>query len=82
MQLSGNNCHRQAVEETYEIIERFEDPMNTVQAKMNDNLKEKHQVYPKTVEALAPAIHLLGKQRLALRKNTGKACRMKLRRIR
>ena len=56
--------------------------MNAVPAKVNDNLKEKHQVYPKTVEALAPAVHLLGKQGLALRKNTGKACRMKLRRIR
>lgn len=40
--------------------------MNTVRAKMNNELKERHQVCPKIVEVLAQAIHLLGKQGLAL----------------
>lgn len=63
---SGNNYHQQAVEEVYGIIERFKNPMNTVTAKLNDELKQRHHVYPKTVETLARAIQLLGRQGLAL----------------
>lgn len=38
--------------------------MYTVPAKTNGKLKERHKVYPKIVEALAQAIHLLEKQGL------------------
>ena len=38
--------------------------MNTVPAKINGKLKERQKVYPKIVEALAQAIHLLGKHGL------------------
>ena len=34
---------------------------------MDENLKQRYQVYPKFVEALARVVHLLGKQGLALR---------------
>ena len=34
---------------------------------MDENLKQRYQVYPKVVEALARVVHLLGKQGLALR---------------
>ena len=34
---------------------------------MDENLKQRYQVYPKVIEALARAVHLLGKQGLALR---------------
>ena len=34
---------------------------------MHENLKQRYQVYPKVVEALARVVHLLGKQGLALR---------------
>ena len=34
---------------------------------MDENLKQRYQVYPKVVEALARVVHLLGKQELALR---------------
>ena len=33
---------------------------------MDENLKQKYQVYPKVVEALARVVHLPGKQGLAL----------------
>ena len=34
---------------------------------MDENLKQRYQVYPKFVEALAELVHLLGNQGLALR---------------
>ena len=34
---------------------------------MDENLKQRYQVYPKVVEALARVVHLLGKQGHALR---------------
>ena len=34
---------------------------------MDENLKQRYQVYTKVVEALARVVHLLGKQGLALR---------------
>ena len=33
---------------------------------MDENLKQRYQVYPKIVEALAREFHLLGKQRITL----------------
>ena len=33
---------------------------------MDENLKQKYQVYPKVLEALVRVVHLLGKQGLAL----------------
>ena len=38
---------------------------------MDENLKQRYQVYPKFVEALARVVHLLGKQGLALRGHRG-----------
>ena len=64
---AGNCYHQQAVFEAYRIIEKFENPTNTVKAIMDENLKQRHQVYPKVVEALARVVHLLGKQGLTLR---------------
>ena len=63
---AGSSYHQQAVIEACGIIEKFENPTNTVKTIMDENLKQRHQVYPK-VEALAPVVQLLGKQRLALR---------------
>ena len=34
---------------------------------MDENLKQRYQLYPKVVEALARVVHLFGKQGLALR---------------
>ena len=34
---------------------------------MDENLKQRYQVYSKVVEALVPVVHLLGKQKLVLR---------------
>ena len=62
-----NNYHQQAVLETYGIIEKFENPTNTVKTIINENLKQRYQVYPKDVEALARVVYLLGKQGLVLR---------------
>ena len=64
---AGNSYHQQAVFEAYKIIEKFENPTNTVKAIMDENLKQRYLVYPKVVEALARVVHLLGKQGLALR---------------
>ena len=63
---AGNNYHQQAVIEAYGIIEKFENPANTIKTITNENLKQRYQVYPKVVEALARVVHLLGKQGLAL----------------
>ena len=36
---------------------------------MDENLKQRYQVYPKVVEALARVVHLLGKEGLAQRRH-------------
>ena len=64
---AGNNYHQQALIEAYGIIEKFENPANTIKTITNENLKQRYQVYPKVVETLARMVHLLGKQGLALR---------------
>ena len=64
---AGNSYHQQTVLEAYGIIERFENPTNTVKTIIDENLKKRYQVYPQVVETLARVVHLLGKQRLALR---------------
>ena len=48
-------------------LEKFENPTNTVKTVMDENLKQRYQVYPKVAEALARVVHLLGKQGRALR---------------
>ena len=40
-----------AILEAYEIIGKFENPTNTVKTIMDENLKQRYQVYPKVVEA-------------------------------
>ena len=64
---AGSSCHQQAVLEAYGIIEKFESPTTTVKTIMDVNLKQRYQVYPKVVEALARVVHLLAKQGLLLR---------------
>ena len=64
---AGNSYNQQAVIEAYGIIEKFEYPTNTVKTIMDENLKQRYQVHPKVVEALARVVHLLGKLGLALR---------------
>ena len=49
---AGNSYHQQAFE-AYGIIEKFENPTNTVKTIIDENLKQKYQLYPKVVEALA-----------------------------
>ena len=63
---AGNSYLQEAVLEAYGIIKKFENPTNTVKRIMDENLKQRYQVYPKDVEALARVVHLLGKQGLAL----------------
>ena len=63
---AGNSYHKQAVLEAYGIIEKFENPTNTVKTIMDENIKQRYLVYPKVVEALARVVYLLGEQRLAL----------------
>ena len=50
---AGNSYNQQAVIEAYGIIEKFEYPTNTVKTIMDENLKQRYQVHPKVVEALA-----------------------------
>ena len=59
---AGNSHHQQAVLEAYGTIERFENPTNTVKSMTDENLKQRYQVYPNVVEALARVVHLPGKQ--------------------
>ena len=59
---AGNSYHQQAVLEAYGTIEKFENPTNTVKSMIDENLKQRYQVYPKVAEALARVVHLLGKQ--------------------
>ena len=64
---AGNSYHQQAVLKAYGIIEKFENPTNTVKTIMDENLKQRYQVNPNVVDSLALVLHLLGKQGLALR---------------
>ena len=64
---AGNSYHQQAVIEAYGIIKKFENPTNSVKTIMDENLKQRYQLYPIVVEALARVVPLLGKQGLALR---------------
>ena len=64
---SGNSYHQQAVDRANGIIAKFEMPANKIPVQVDEVLKERNLVYQKIVEALARAIHLLGKQGLALR---------------
>ena len=59
--------NKHSVIEAYGIIEKFENPANTIKTITNENLKQRYQVYPKVVETLARVVHLLGEQGLALR---------------
>ena len=50
---SGNNYHQQALLEDCGITEKFENPTNTVKTIMDESLKQRYQLYPSVVEALA-----------------------------
>ena len=39
---AGNSYHQQAVLEVYGIIEKFENPSNTVKTIMDENLKQRY----------------------------------------
>ena len=58
--------NKHSVIEAYGIIEKFENPANTIKTITNENLKQRYQVYPKVVETLARVVHLLREQGLAL----------------
>ena len=64
---TSNSYHQQAVLEAYGVIKKFENLTSTMKTIMDENLKQRYQVYSKVVEALVPVVHLLGKQRLVLR---------------
>ena len=50
---AGNSYHQQEVLEDYGMIEKFENPTNTMKTITDENLKQSYQVYPKVVETLA-----------------------------
>ena len=63
----GNSYHQQTVLKAYGIIEKFENSTDTVKTIMDENVKQRYQVYLKVSETLARVVHLLGKQGPALR---------------
>ena len=49
---TSNSYHQLTVLEVYGVMEKFENPINTVKTIMDENLKCRYQVYSKIVEAL------------------------------
>ena len=63
----NNVYHQEAVLVANGIIDRFENPKNTLPAETNDIIMARYQVYSRIVHALARVVHLLGKLSLSFR---------------
>lgn len=63
----SNPYHEQAFQHAVGLIERFEQPENTLPVKLDSITAERYRKYPIILNILARVVHLLGKQGLAFR---------------
>ena len=62
-----NSYHQKAIEQGMGLIQRFEEPENTIPVQTDKIKDSRLRVYPVILKCIATTIHLLGKQGLALR---------------
>ena len=55
--------------EAFEIVERFEKVVNTIDYQNNKHIQNIYKIYPRIVEVLPRIVHLLGKQGLVFREH-------------
>ena len=63
----GNEYHNTAMTEAFEIIEKFETAVTTIDYQTSPDIQNRYKTYPQIIEALARIVHLLGRQGLAFR---------------
>ena len=62
-----NSYHEDSVQKAYGVLERYDNPGNTIPAQLDESLKSRYEIYPQIIEIVARVVHLLGKQGLAFR---------------